>query len=676
MKRKELYKKGRIKERIDTIIEYDNSYYKNKGIKPLKMYKFPYEKLYAQQLEQIKAINIVLYNGGIGMFESPTGTGKTLSLLYAVLNFLYDKNYKNVFSSTLSLSMDRLWARCLEVRMNNINYMINDDINKKEKDIFSINTNNDINKKEKDMIVNNTKNDINTDDLDKQFNVWLNESSNKIDDDTINTTTIDPSITELSTLFNNNNKLKLVYMSRTHTQLNQFLNEVKRMNDISHYNLTNGIGLGSRSMLCHIPEIRNLGNTLESKQRCHMLQKNTKKNILNTNDKIVSSTLPILEADIDIKKSIDDDTICDLEDITEIKTCLYYNSKRITQQSDELRKGIYTISDSIELGEKYCACAYYASKQASLHTDIVALPYTAIFSSIETNEFWIRKDKKYNEIPSLYMQLLQKSIVVIDEAHNIPDLLLQKFSCTISIYQLEYCIVFWEFFLNERIFLNKINLLTLLRTLQRIYTKLLQLILNIKERSLLSSSKSYQHYYRNKNKNNNSNNDNDNDNDNDTIVNIKISDLYNIIELNRKEIDELSQQIWDGKWLMRCKQFSIKWQNNLEKNYNSVDIKYKTSIERLRQLSPDEIIKQVQQSLEQGYVLQQSQKHRDQDTIIQIDRTVLMIFQVCAEIPFLKILQQCYSVLLLGGTLTPARYYSGLQFPSVSNVSIHVYVVY
>ena len=50
---------------------------------------FPYEP-YPIQLDLMRGLCKVLERGGIGVFESPTGTGKTLSVLCSALQWLED----------------------------------------------------------------------------------------------------------------------------------------------------------------------------------------------------------------------------------------------------------------------------------------------------------------------------------------------------------------------------------------------------------------------------------------------------------------------------------------------------------------------------------------------------------------------------------------------------------
>jgi chromosome transmission fidelity protein 1 len=60
---------------------------------------FPHEP-YGIQLELMRSLYATLRRGGIGVFESPTGTGKTLSVLCSALQWLEDERKANARGDT------------------------------------------------------------------------------------------------------------------------------------------------------------------------------------------------------------------------------------------------------------------------------------------------------------------------------------------------------------------------------------------------------------------------------------------------------------------------------------------------------------------------------------------------------------------------------------------------
>ncbi|KAH8860698.1 ATP-dependent DNA helicase DDX11 [Schistosoma japonicum] len=63
---------------------------------PAKFIDFPYPKPYSQQLTLMQTVYKTLESNCCGIFESPTGTGKSLSLLTATLRWLLDYNEKQM----------------------------------------------------------------------------------------------------------------------------------------------------------------------------------------------------------------------------------------------------------------------------------------------------------------------------------------------------------------------------------------------------------------------------------------------------------------------------------------------------------------------------------------------------------------------------------------------------
>ena len=62
--------------------------------RPSHPYEFPFPP-YALQLSFMDALYRCLDEGGVGVFESPTGTGKSLSLICGALRWLLDQQAKD-----------------------------------------------------------------------------------------------------------------------------------------------------------------------------------------------------------------------------------------------------------------------------------------------------------------------------------------------------------------------------------------------------------------------------------------------------------------------------------------------------------------------------------------------------------------------------------------------------
>ncbi|KAI8906457.1 putative ATP-dependent RNA helicase DDX11-like protein 8-like protein [Gorgonomyces haynaldii] len=124
----------------------------------------------------------------------------------------------------------------------------------------------------------------------------------------------------------NHRPRQIIYTSRTHSQLQQFVQEVRKV-----YPDCKLVTLGSRRNLCVNPEVQKL------------------KNVSFMNDKC-----------LDMK-------------------CDYNQEELLTQFVNEIDGKIQDIEDLYKLGTKTKTCAYYATRQAIRLAEIVCVPYNLIF---------------------------------------------------------------------------------------------------------------------------------------------------------------------------------------------------------------------------------------------------------------------------------------------------------
>ncbi|KAJ0962912.1 hypothetical protein J5N97_028034 [Dioscorea zingiberensis] len=178
---------------------------------------------------------------------------------------------------------------------------------------------------------------------------------------------------------------KIYFTSRTHSQLSQFVKEFKRTSFASEINL---VCLGSRKNLCINPEITKLGTANRINERCLELQKNKKSSKVKVGSdggrmpqKKTSSGCPMLK-----KQS----------------------SRELFR--DEFRKqGALDIEDLVKIGSKYGT------------SDLVVLPYQSLLLSSA------RKSLGLN---------LKRSVIIVDEAHNLADSLTSMYNAKITSSQL------------------------------------------------------------------------------------------------------------------------------------------------------------------------------------------------------------------------------------------------
>ena len=201
-------------------------------------------------------------------------------------------------------------------------------------------------------------------------------------------------------------ELKVIFCSRTHSQLSQFVSELRRVkmppglppdldgHDDDHASEADPLSedfkhlvLGSRRNLCINPKVKKLENATAINERCLELQQ------------------PSTPRDAKCKFIPNPDRkflVHDFRDHTLAK--------------------VRDIEDLGQLGGKLSICPYYASRAAINPSEIVTLPYPLILQ------------KSAREALGLS---LKGHIVIVDEAHNLMDTISEIHSVSLSLSQLK-----------------------------------------------------------------------------------------------------------------------------------------------------------------------------------------------------------------------------------------------
>ncbi|XP_060530733.1 regulator of telomere elongation helicase 1 homolog [Cylas formicarius] len=149
----------------------------------------------------------------------------------------------------------------------------------------------------------------------------------------------------------------VIYSSRTHTQLQQAMQELKR----TSYKYMRASVLASRDQLCIHPDVL---------------------------------------AENDMNTRI---TMCQLKLAS--GTCHFYN--RVDQKKEDpilTELSVIDIEDIVKVGRKHSFCPYYMTKELQKRADIIFTPYNYLFDPLA------RKALGLN---------LQNNVVILDEAHNV-----------------------------------------------------------------------------------------------------------------------------------------------------------------------------------------------------------------------------------------------------------------
>lgn len=414
----------------------------------------PYEP-YDIQLELMRCIYDLLNEGKkLAILESPTGTGKTLSLICSVVTWLRDnkadlivglnqvgpeKNssddddsdddadepdwvndaYKSsaLESKLQDISDYEHYLDKMESKTKNSNSIEQYQTRKKRKNLKHINVSIDDN----DFVPENYTSD--SEDID----IKSNRASQLRDE-------VSDLLAKLDSKKNGrlqgspvdfHNPVKIFFASRTHSQLNQFASQLGLPNfpsSFQKYNVPKErlkyLPLASRRQLCVNPSVNKLKSAEAINDACAELLRSKK--------------------GCSFYKSPSNDT----------------NSRLYKSFQDETFVTIHDIEDLAQIGETLQICPFYASRSALSNAEIVTLPYQYLLSE-STRE-------------SLSIDV-SNSIVIIDEAHNLLDTINSIHSAEVSLTDLLSCNkglnIYYNKFKTRLNPGNRVNLMKLIRLL-------------------------------------------------------------------------------------------------------------------------------------------------------------------------------------------------------------------
>ncbi|TWU72663.1 ATP-dependent DNA helicase chl1 [Metarhizium rileyi] len=356
---------------------------------------------YAVQEQFMRTVYDVLDKGDgqIGILESPTGTGKSLSLICASLTWL--RNHKsNKFEATMqnageaykdepSWLVDQLLRRKREelVQRWEDREKRLETIRLKEK---SLEERGRKRRRLEDSIASGTGIAADADEAEWLLDDWEDRDTSSRDAlsglskesrEVLERIGLggprkkeeDSDILEEET--------KIYYTSRTHSQLSQFITELRRpafpsslpaslaQEESSAAEPVKLLPLSSRQRLCINPSVARLGSVQAINDGCAELQqsKSTKKCSYVPNEELLSQTHQFRDSALA--------TIPDIEDLH-------------------------------HLGKSLAVCPYYASRSAVPGAEIITLPYPLLLQRSAREALGIK---------------LEGNIVIIDEAHNVMD---------------------------------------------------------------------------------------------------------------------------------------------------------------------------------------------------------------------------------------------------------------
>ncbi|KAI9659264.1 MAG: ATP-dependent DNA helicase chl1 [Trizodia sp. TS-e1964] len=399
-----------------------------KSVEPENFYH-PYTP-YGIQTEFMKALYSCIEDGNIGIFESPTGTvitqGKSLSLICGSLTWL--RNHKKyMLENQIQTEADGYGDQdeppwMIEHAIEQIRQAAIDQKLALESRLAKIRAKE---KRDRDRYDRgephpkktkaNLSESVNDAENDAQFSLEDYESDNnsvprppgandglsaetlglmkKLGMDVGNLPEDEIEIEE---------ELKIFYCSRTHSQLSQFAQELRRVKlpssavyeptcskipEISPTEEVKYLTLGSRKNLCINPKVAKSGSATAINEKCLDLQQS------GTPANQKCAFLPNKENET-LVHDFRDHALAKIRDIEELGA----------------------------LGKRLGVCPYYASRPTIKPCEIVALPYPLLLQKSSRDALGIS---------------IKGHVVIVDEAHNLMDAITNIHSATISLSQLK-----------------------------------------------------------------------------------------------------------------------------------------------------------------------------------------------------------------------------------------------
>uniref|UniRef100_A0A4W3ITS1 ATP-dependent DNA helicase DDX11 n=1 Tax=Callorhinchus milii TaxID=7868 RepID=A0A4W3ITS1_CALMI len=337
-------------------------------------FPFPY-KPYTIQEQFMTALYDVLEAGKIGIFESPTGTGKSLSLICGALTWLRDFEEKKKLEAAQLLA-DRVPQQGLSKDLQNSSVSSSDKLEAKASG------------GELDWITEFVQKKAERDLVDKlKVSVLFCSLINILH--SVYSTATEPLDKEEESFilaeYESDDEKKPKDSGRTHSQLAQFVHEVQKSPFGKEIRM---VSLGSRQNLCVNDEVRHLKSAQQINDRCLEMQRNKRGEQKTPKRKRESRAV-----------------------------CPFYTYEQMQFLRDEVLVEVKDIEQLVSLGKEIKACPYYGSRFAIPPAQLVVMPYQMLLHSSTRRASGIK---------------LKDQIVVIDEAHNLIDTISCIYSCEVT----------------------------------------------------------------------------------------------------------------------------------------------------------------------------------------------------------------------------------------------------
>ncbi|XP_071452150.1 ATP-dependent DNA helicase DDX11 [Hetaerina americana] len=381
------------------------------SLRPPDSFPFPFEP-YPIQNDFMRNLYICLENEKIGIFESPTGTGKSLSLICGSFRWLNDhqKRQKDELESEIKRlssqsnadsesGIDWLTSQAQNLMENRRKYDLESKLKRMQLQEERL--------REMKKTLKQIRSSV-LDKADREFQqLFGSEKQDELDGKGPESDAIEELKNENDLVLEDygsdqednrseeeenedeaQEDVKIIFCSRTHSQLSQFVGEVRSS---PYGETTRLVSLASRQSLCINPQVSRLKSLALINEKCLELQKNKKGKATKISEGCGGSCERV------IKRS------------RTSAGCPFLRPgplKRLTQEIIVGDGGIADVEDLVLKGKKIGACPYYAGRAAVKDAQVVVVPYNTLFHRSTRNACGIQ---------------LKGNVVIVDEAHNLLD---------------------------------------------------------------------------------------------------------------------------------------------------------------------------------------------------------------------------------------------------------------
>ncbi|CAK9814513.1 ATP-dependent DNA helicase DDX11 [Anthophora plagiata] len=371
-------------------------------------FPFPFPP-YPIQNQFMKELYECLKNAKLGIFESPTGTGKSMSIICGALKWLldYEEFQRNELNTAIS-EVDEKIKECInssdnwfsvqtqQIELNTKRQIIQAKLNSILQYEQKKNTLKEVieklNKKQESQnhtVLSSIKNKV------EAGNVLINKinenesiEENLLLEDIQDSGSSEDEEKEEETY----ESTKIFFCSRTHSQLSQFIGELKK----SPYSKTvSAVSLASRQNYCINKSVKKLKHLNLINEYCLQLQRKkvTVKDEKDIKKKKVANNCPFVPGNQDL---LIGEALTQIQDVEEI-----------VQKAENLK-----------------TCGYYASRKAIPYSQIILVPYNTI----------LHKNTRISSGINL-----KGNVLIIDEAHNLLEAIERMHSVMITGRNLLHC---------------------------------------------------------------------------------------------------------------------------------------------------------------------------------------------------------------------------------------------